>query len=185
MKRETLYKIFSDPPTLSTERLTLRAIRESDFLDMFEYARLPSVTRYLLWREHPSESFTRSYLRYVENRYAIGDFYDWAVVERESGKMIGTCGFTSIDIANNSCEIGYVLNPDFCGKGYATEAAREVLRFAKEVLDLHRAEARFMKGNDASVKVMERLGMSFEGYSIDSMFVKGSYRTIGTYAVIL
>ena len=184
MKKETLYRIFSSPPILDTERLTLRAMRESDAEDMYEYARQPSVTRYLLWSEHSSQVYTRDYLRYVENRYPVGDFYDWAVIEKESGRMIGTCGFTSIDPVNNVGEIGYVLNPSYRGRGYATEAAREVIRFGAEVLGLHRIEARFMKGNEDSVRVMERLGMSFEGYSTDSMYVKGKYRTIGTYVVI-
>ena len=185
MRRETIYKIFSDPPVLSTERLILRAMRADDAEDMFEYAKLPEVTRFLLWREHESLSYTRDYLRYVESRYSVGDYYDFAIVERSSGKMIGTCGFTRIDAVNHLGEIGYVLNPAFFGNGYATEAAREMIRFGKESLGLHRVEARFMKGNDASVRVMQRLGMSFEGFAVDSMLVKGDYKTIGTYAMVV
>ena len=185
MRRETLYKIFSNPPTLKTDRLCLRAMRADDAEDMFEYSSLPAVTEYLLWREHETVGFTRDYLKYIESRYSVGDFYDWAVVERESGKMIGTCGFTRIDTVNNVGEIGYVLNPAYHGKGYATEAAKEVVRFAKETLGLHRIEARFMKGNEASVRVMEHLGMTFEGYSIDAMFVKGEYKTIGICAMVI
>ena len=185
MRRETIYRIFSDPPTLTTARLTLRAMRSQDADDMFEYARLPEVTKYLLWSEHESVGYTRDYLKYVESRYSVGDFYDFALVESSSGKMIGTCGFTCLDPVNNVGEIGYVLNPAYFGKGYATEAAREIIRFGKDSLGLHRVEARFMKGNDASVRVMLRLGMSFEGYATDAMFVKGEYKTIGTYAMVV
>lgn len=185
MKRELVYKVFSEPPTLITPRLYLRAMRADDAEDMFEYASMPSVTKYLLWREHESVGYTRDYLKYIESRYSVGDFYDFAVVEKASGRMIGTCGFTHIDTVNNVCEIGYVFNPKYHGMGYATEAACEVARFAKETLGAHRIEARFMKGNDASVRVMERLGMSFEGFSVDSMFVKGEYKTIGTYAMVV
>ena len=185
MRRESIYKIFSDPPILKTARLTLRAMRSQDAEDMFEYARLPEVTKYLLWREHESVGFTRDYLKYVESRYSVGDFYDFAIVENSSGKMIGTCGFTRLDAVNNVAEIGYVLNPAFFGKGYATEAAREIIRFGRDELCVHRVEARFMQGNDASVRVMQRLGMSFEGYAVDSMLVKGEYKTIGTYAMVV
>lgn len=184
MKRELIYRIFSDPPILETARLILRPMRSADAEDMFEYASLPSVTRYLLWSEHSSVNYTRDYLRYIENRYAVGDFYDWAIVEKKSGKMIGTCGFTRIDAVNDVGELGYVLNPAYHKMGYATEAAGEVKRFGFEVLALHRLEARFMEGNEASVRVMERLGMSFEGYAKDAIFVKGSYRTVGTFSVI-
>jgi ribosomal-protein-alanine N-acetyltransferase len=184
MNRETLFKIFSEPPVLETARLKLRAMRATDAEDMFEYAKEPEVTRYLLWRAHETQGYTRDYLRYVESRYAVGDFYDFAIVEREGGKMIGTCGFTRIDTVNNVGEIGYVLNPSYAGRGYATEAAREMMRYGFEELGLHRIEARYMKGNEASVRVMEKLGMSFEGYSADSMYVKGEYKTIGTYAIL-
>ncbi len=180
MTREEVYRIFSEPPVLETKRLKLRALRESDSGDMFEYACQSVVTRYLLWREHESEAYTKNYLRYIESRYAVGDFYDLAIVEKESGKMIGTCGFTRIDTVNNVGEIGYVLNPSYSGKGYATEAAGEIMRYGFEVLLMHRIEARFMKGNEASVRVMQKLGMTFEGYSVDSMYVKGEYKTIGT-----
>jgi ribosomal-protein-alanine N-acetyltransferase len=62
-------------------------MRSIDAEDMFEYARLPEVTKYLLWREHESVSYTRDYLKYVESRYFVGDFYDLAIVEKSSGKM--------------------------------------------------------------------------------------------------
>ena len=148
MKRETLFTVFSNIPTLSTEHLVLRRLKASDAKDMFEYSRLPEVTRYLTWRPHPNVSYTRQYLEYLGSRYAVGDFHDWAVTLKESGKMIGTCGFTRFDNPNNSAEIGYVLNPAYHGKGYATEAAREVIRFGFEQLKLHRIEARHMVGND-------------------------------------
>ncbi|MBE6596943.1 MAG: GNAT family N-acetyltransferase [Ruminococcaceae bacterium] len=184
MRREAVLKIFSEIPTLSTERLTLRALCPVDAEDMFEYSRRGDLTEYLLWSPHESLAYTREYLKYVGTRYAVGDFYDWAVVLRESGKMIGTCGFTRIDTVNEWGEIGYVLNPDYHGRGYATEAARAVLDFGFRRVGLHRVEARFMEGNSHSESVMKRLGMSFEGYERESIFVKGRYRTVGKYAIL-
>lgn len=184
MKREKIYKIFSDMPTLRTERLILRPMSADDAEDMFDYAQREDVTEYLLWSPHKSLSYTRDYLKYIESRYGAGDFYDWAVVEMASGKMIGTCGFTRIDTQNNVGEIGYVLNPDFHGKGYGTEVAKEALRFGFDVIGLHRIEAKFMEGNRASLHVMEKLGMTFEGFWRESMLVKGSYRTVGLCALL-
>ena len=184
MRKETVYKIFSNMPTLRTERLVLRPMHITDAQDMYDYSRREEVTRFLLWSPHASLRTTSDYLRYIESRYALGDFYDWAVIDRESQRMIGTCGFTKIDTANNSGEIGYVLNPDFHGRGFATEAARAALEFGFETMGLHRIEARFMKGNERSLRVMERLGMKFEGYHTDLIFVKGSYRTVGICAIL-
>ena len=184
MKKETIYEIFSNIPKISTERLTLRALRELDAEDVFEYASLPEVTKYLLWSEHPTLAYTKEFLAYIENRYALGDFYDWAVTMNDTGKVIGTCGFTSIDAANNSGEVGYVLNPDFHGRGYAPEAAKRVIDFGFTELNLHRIEAKFMKENTASLHVMEKLGMTLEGYRRDGMLIKQKYRTIGICSIL-
>ena len=185
MKKEKVYKIFSRMPVLETDRLLLRPMKITDAEDMYDYAKREEVTEYLLWSPHSSYFFTKDYLGYIGCRYSAGDFYDWAVVEKQSGRMIGTCGFTSIDAANNVGEVGYVLNPDFHGKGYATEAVKRVIAFGFKNLELHRIEAKFMKGNDASLRVTEKVGMTFEGYHRDAMLVKGKYRTIGISAVLL
>lgn len=184
MKREKVCKIFSDMPTLTTEHLVLRPMRVTDARDMFDYAKRLDVTTYLLWNPHPTISYTEDYLRYLQGRYALGEFYDWALVDRESGRMIGTCGFTRFDFSHNSGEIGYVLNPEYHGHGYATEAAERVIRFGFEVLGLHRIEAKFMQGNEASRRVMDKLGMTFEGFRREAMLVKGIYRTIGICSLL-
>ena len=184
MNRERIYQIFSHMPRLESERLVLRPLCVSDANAMYRYACREDVTEYLLWSPHPSPTYTRDYLSYIEERYVTGGFFDWAVVEKESGRMIGTCGFTTIDAPNDMGEIGYVLSPEYHGKGYGTEAAARVLRFGFEELGLHRIEAKFMKGNDASLHVMEKLGMHLEGYRQDGMLVKGRYRTIGVCSLL-
>lgn len=184
MKKEAVFKIFSNIPTLYTERLSLRAMHVIDAEDMFDYARRPEVTKYLLWSEHKDITFTREYLYYIGRRYALGDFYDWAIIDRESRKMIGTCGFTRIDTANNSAEIGYVLNPDFHRRGFGSEAVKRILKFGFEELGINRIEARFMQGNEASLALMLSVGMTFEGYMRDLVFVKGSYRTVGVSSIL-
>ena len=184
MKKETVFKVFSNMPTLHTERLSLRPMHPIDAEDMFDYARRPEVTKYLLWREHEDIYFSRDYLNYINRRYALGDFYDWAIIDHVSRRMIGTCGFTKIDTANNSAEIGYVLNPDFHRRGFGSEAVRRILKFGFEELNLNRIEARFMQGNEASLALMRSVGMTFEGYMRDLLFVKGSYRTVGVSSIL-
>ena len=184
MRKETLLNIFSKMPELETPRLILRAARVSDARDMFEYAKDPEVTRYLLWKPHPDESYTRSYLEYLAGRYRIGAHYEWVVADKETKRMIGTCGFASIDCANNCAELGYVLNPAYRGRGLILEAAQRVLQFGFCVLGLNRIEARYMVENTASLRVMEKLGMQFEGVAREGMLIKGLYRDIGKCAIL-
>ena len=185
MRTENLYQIFSKMPELETPRLLLRAMRVRDTEDMYAYAKDPEVTRYLLWSPHKSPDYTRSYLEYLAGRYRLGQHYEWAMVSKADGHMIGTCGFSRIECPHNAAEIGYVLNPAYWGQGLVAEAAERVLRFGFDVLGLHRVEARYMVGNDESRRVMEKLGMRFEGVRRGSMLVKGVYRDIGICSILV
>lgn len=184
MRKENLYQIFAKMPRLETERLLLRAMRVDDTADMFAYAKDPEVSEFLLWRPHKSPEYTRSYLEYLAGRYRLGQHFEWAMICRADGHMIGTCGFSRIDCTHNCAELGYVLNPAYRGQGLVPEAAKRVLKFGFDVLGMHRIEARYMVGNTASVRVMQKLGMTPEGISRGAMLIKGAYRDIGTCAIL-
>ena len=184
MNHDQLQTIFRDPPVLETPRLILRRMLKRDSADMYEYASDPAVSAYLLWEPHESELYTRRYLSYLQTRYRAGDFYDWAVIWRDADKMIGTCGFTRFTLESNSAETGYVLNPRYWGIGVAPEALRAVMRFGFMELRMHRLEARYMIGNDRSRRVMEKVGMRYEGTHRDSLFVKGRYVSVGVCAIL-
>lgn len=173
MTLEELHKIFTHIPSLESERLTLRRILPEDAQDMYAYSQNPTVTRYLLWEEHPAMEYTQNYIGFLQERYDLGDFYDWALIEKASRKMIGSCGFTSIDLPNNSAEIGYVLHPDYWGQGYMTEAVKQVLTFGFATLGLSRISAVCMAENGASLRVMEKCGMSREGLLRRAVQAKG------------
>ncbi len=183
MQRETIVKKLKKMPTLETDRLVLRKLKVSDYLDMYEYSCLDEVTRYLLWRSHPDSRYTKDYLAYIQSQYRAGEFFDWALVEKSSGKMIGTCGFAKLDTENNSAEVGYVINPYFWRQGFATEALKKVIEFGFFELNLHRIEARYIVGNEVSRRVMEKCGMRFEGVHRSSLYVKDEYASVGYCAL--
>jgi len=184
MKFERIVHIFSRIPPIETPRLLLRKMKVTDAKDMFEYAKRSDVTRYLLWSPHPDLDHTREYLSFLQQQYKSGDFYDWAIILKEKNKMIGTCGFTTIDTVNNSAEIGYVINPSYRNIGIATEAVTAVLRFGFSEMGFQRIEARYMAGNNASRRVMEKCGMHFEGVHLSSMYVKEKYVDVGVCAIL-
>ncbi|MBQ3528511.1 MAG: GNAT family N-acetyltransferase [Clostridia bacterium] len=178
----TIKSIFRDPPVLYTDRLTLRRMLKSDYDDMFEYCQSRELTKYLTWEAHPDKGYTHKYLTYIQSKYRAGEFFDWAVIYE--GKMIGTCGFTNIWENHLKAEIGYVISPKYQNMGIATEAVNKVIEFGFETLGLHRIEAHYMVGNDASRRVMEKAGMTFEGILRDSMYVKGRYVSVGICAIL-
>jgi len=184
MKLNFLTKLFSKIPEMETDRLLFRAIRRSDIEDVYEYSANPKTSEFLLWEPHNSIEYTKKFIDIVLSKYKLGEYNDWAIVLKENNKMIGTCGFTRIDEYNSIAEIGYVLNPKYWGYGIATEAAKKVVDFAFEVLKVNRVEAKFMFGNEASLRVMNKIGMKFEGYQREAMLVKGKYRTIGISSIL-
>lgn len=184
MTEVTLRKTFAQPPRICTPRLLLRAMSPSDAEDMFDYARSSLVTRYLSWYPHTSLATTKDYLATVKKRYRRGQLFDWAVVEAASGKMIGTCGFVSFDLKQNSAEIGYALHPAYWGQSIMPEAVWAVLRFGFVTLGLHRIEARFMVENSQSRRVMEKCGMRFEGVARGSYLRDGQYCDMGICAIL-
>ena len=184
MKKEKIYRVFSHLPELKTSRLTLRKMLVADTADMYDYACRQDVTKYLTWNPHPDRAYTKEYLQYLGSRYAVGMFYDWAVIYEPDHKMVGTCGFTSFNCSSDSAEVGYVINPDYWGKGIASEALLRVLQFGFEELKLHRIEARFIEENKRSLHVMERVGMTFEGVCREGMLIKGKYVNVGICSIL-
>ncbi len=187
MRQKDVKRIFSKPPTLCTPRLVLRELRVGDAEDMFEYASRADVTRYLTWQPHPSRNYTREFLEFIGTKYRLGEYFDWAVVCRGDAaepKMIGTCGFSRINCSDNSAEAGYVINPRYRGQALAPEALARVIRFGFKEMKLNRIEARYIVGNDPSRRVMEKVGMRFEGILRSSLYLRGEYRDVGVCSIL-
>ncbi|MBQ9736219.1 MAG: GNAT family N-acetyltransferase [Clostridia bacterium] len=183
MTQEDLHRTFTDPPVLETERLKLRKILPKDAEDMFFYSKSSDVTRYLLWDVHPDVTYTEQYIAYLQERYAVGDFYDFAIEYKENGKMIGTVGFTSFDLPNRSAEVGYVISPAYQGQGIATEALTRLIDFGFKSCALARISAVCMRGNLASLRVMEKCGLKREGVLRSAVFSKGEMRDVHLCAI--
>lgn len=174
---------FSKKIVFETERLKLRRIEASDSADMFSYSSLEATSRYLLWSPHTSEYATRCMIDRLKREYRDGLYYELAIVLRENGRMIGTCGITSYSEEDRTVEIGYVISPQYWGMGIAPEASSVIINFAFCQLGAHRVEARYIKENERSRRVMEKCGMRFEGIARNGMLVKGRSRDIGICAM--
>lgn len=176
-------RLFTDLPIFETRRLILRKIMPEDLYDMYEYASEDKVSRFLLWSPHLNIAETRGHIEFLEKQYRKGRCTDWGVALKSNNKLIGTCGFASIDMHNNKAEIGYVLSPKYWGQGYMREAVRAVFAIGFDKLGLNRIEARILEGNTQSEKLARDVGMSFEGTLRKSLFIKGIYKTFSYYAI--
>jgi ribosomal-protein-alanine N-acetyltransferase len=108
----------------------------------------------------------------------------WGIELKENGKFIGTVHFVWWQPEHHSAEIGYVLSKKYWGKGLITEAARAIISFGFENMNLVRIQARCFVKNKASERVMQKLGMSFEGISRKAMYVKGEHKDLKVYSIL-
>ena len=176
--------IFSNLPPLATPRLMLRRISWHDAPDVFAYASDPEVARYTTWEAHRSLDESRDFISYILDLYMNGQVAPWGVILKTSHKLIGTCGFVAWNVTHARAEIGYALGRAYWGQGLMTEAAREVVEFGFERLDLNRIEARCEVPNVASARVMEKLGMSYEGTLREQMYTKGRFCDLKLYSIL-
>lgn len=174
---------FRDIPTLETPRLILRKILPQDLEDMYTYSRDPETSKYLLWEPHTSREFTRAHIHYLQKEYQSASFFDWALIHKETGKMIGTCGFTEIYERSKCAEVGYVLSPDFHRMGLAPEALLRVMSYGFDVLGLHKLSGRFMEDNLASRKVLEKSGYREDTTKREYFYKRGKKQQILTFSI--
>ncbi len=175
---------FQEPPPLETPRLLLRRLRLSDARDLFEYASDPEVARHVLWQTHTSLSQSRAFLKEARRQYRSGFPGSFALVLKDSQKMIGTIGFMWINPEYHSCEVGYSLNRNYWNRGLMTEALRAVIAFAFNELRLNRVEAQHEVDNPASGRVMAKASMRYEGTLRQRIRNKGHYSDVAVYAIL-
>ncbi|MEU2062496.1 GNAT family protein [Streptomyces sp. NPDC013455] len=172
---------------VTTERLILRLFTADDVEDRYAYQALPEVARFLyrppLTREGCAESIAA---RAGGTPWsADGDVLLLAVCRAEDpGVVIGEVVLTLVSARARQAEIGWVFNPGYAGRGYATEAARAVVSLAFGPLGVHRVFARLDVLNTASVRVCERLGMRREAHLVDNDLDGDRWGSEYVYAVL-
>jgi ribosomal-protein-alanine N-acetyltransferase len=148
---------------LETERLVLRTWSPDDAEDVLRIYSNPEVT-YFLGTGAPDQTLddARRPIQRVAAHHERHSYGLWAVVEKATAQLIGTCGLKHLE-DDAPVEVGYHLARPVWGRGYATEGAAACLRHGFEHLHLDRIVAVVAPANAASVRVIEKIGMTFEG----------------------
>ena len=172
-------------PTLKTERLLLRGFTLKDAPDVQRLAGERDVARTLLSVPHPYEDgIAEEWISGQRPAFERGEGVNFAVVLRERRELCGSCGML-INSRDANAELGYWIGVPYWGQGYATEAAREVVRYAFEQLGLHRIYAAHFGTNPASGRVLQKIGMSYEGTRREHHRKRGEYEDRVEYGLLV
>ena len=177
-------KIYGDLPVLETERLILRKITLEDAEAMYSYGCNEEVTMYVTWDTHRTLSDTKEFIEFILTQYENKKVAPWGIEYKENGKFIGTINFLGWQPNHNIAEIGYVISQEYWEKGITTEATKKIIEFGFGKMDLVRIQARCFLVNIGSQRVLEKVGMSFEGTTRKGMFVKGKHQDLKVYSIL-
>jgi ribosomal-protein-alanine N-acetyltransferase len=125
-----------------------------------------------------------TFLNFVTQKYENNQPSDWGIIYKETNKLIGTCGWVYINEDHHRAEIGYALSRKYWNQAIITEAVIQVLNLGFNELDINRIEARCMAENSGSERVMQKVGMQYEGIIREQMFVKGRYVSVKLYSIL-
>ncbi len=169
--------------TLETERLLLKEMTP----ELYSYI----FTHYSDEVIKTCFDFDEKGLAVAKERFTKGmsyyhiSFKYFLVKDKENGSTVGTCGFYRWYPEHDRAEIGYILtNESYKGKGLATEAAIRILRYGFEDMHVYRAEAFASPANTPSIKILERLGMKYEGLMRGHYLSRGVYEDSACYAIL-
>lgn len=164
---------------LETDRLVLRRVSSDDAEFILELLNQPSFLRYI---GDKGVRTTKDAVRYIQTgpvaSYERFGFGLYLVELKENGVPIGMCGLLKRDTLPDA-DVGFAFLPHYWSQGYAFEAASSVMSFGREVLGLRRIVAITSLDNDASIRLLERIGLKFEGLITPSEDL-GEVRLFGT-----
>lgn len=166
---------------LETERLILRRLELDDAEDMFNnWCNDEEVCRYLPWNPHGTIEVTNELLDMWVNDYNNSYVYRWIVILKENNKPIGTVDVVNKDIDNKVFELGHCYSKESWGKGLATEVFSKVISFLFEEVGVEVIVAKHNENNIASGKVMQKVGMKYDGTLRARVIDKVTKERVGT-----
>lgn len=169
---------------LETERLLLRRVANSDSKEILELRSNPETMKYiprpLLKNEEDAIEHITTIDAKIENQEGI----NWAITLKDSPKLIGIIGHYRIHPENYRSEVGYMLLPQFHGKGIIPEALKEVIKYGFEDMKLHSIEAIIDPANLASEKVLQKIGFIKEAHLRENKFYEGRLLDTVIYSLL-
>jgi len=152
---------------IETERLGMREFIPEDAEEFFALCTNPQVMKYIGGEDVPAnvEAMREKIVAYPD--YKRHGFGRWACIHKATGRMIGFTGLKRLDDFGGEVDLGYRFLPEFWGQGLATESGLPCIRYGFDDLGLDRIIGLALPENIASIRVLQKCGMTFERFVVD------------------
>lgn len=162
--------------TIETERLILRRFEYTDDTAMLKYWIADEKIQSLYSEPvYSTKEEVKELLDIYIGSYEKPDYYRWAIIEKDCGECIGQIAYFVVDSKNHFAEIEYCIGSEFQCRGYATEAAKAVIAFGFDEINLHKVQICTKTINQPSKRVIEKCGLTYEGTLRDYFYMNGEY----------
>ncbi|MFV8335841.1 GNAT family N-acetyltransferase [Flavobacterium sp. RSP29] len=175
---------FSPFPNLETERLLLRRVDSNDLKEIFALRSNPETMKYIPRPLLKTDEDALEHIAMIDTKIESNEGINWAITLKDNPKLIGVIGHYRIKPEHYRAEIGYMLVPEFHGKGIVSEALKEVVTYGFKIMKLHSIEAIIDPENHGSAKVLEKNGFVKEAHLKENEFFEGRFLDSVIYSIL-
>ncbi|WP_232771674.1 GNAT family N-acetyltransferase [Tenacibaculum sp. Bg11-29] len=178
---ETIFEKF---PELESERLLFKEYRKEDAASLLYIRSHPKVSKYMDSEILKTVEDSEKRIHNMQQIFKEQNGITWAIRDKETNTLIGDFGVWKLDRQNSRGEIGYVLNPDYWGKGYMKESMISLINFAFNILNLHSLEANINPKNENSKKALLKFNFKQEAYFRENYYFDGKFLDSEIYSLL-
>ena len=169
---------------LETERLLLRRVSKSDANEVMELRGNPETMKFVPRPLVTNREEALAHIAMIEEKIVNNIGINWAITLKGNPKLIGIIGHYRIQPENHRCEIGYMILPEYNGKGIVTEAIKALLIYGFYDLQMHSIEAVIDPENHASERVLQKNGFVKEAHFIENEYYNGKFYDSVIYSLL-
>ncbi|MDI6051155.1 GNAT family N-acetyltransferase [Flavobacterium sp. XS2P24] len=175
---------FSPFPNLETERLLLRRVDSNDVKEIFALRSNPETMKYIPRPLVKTDEDALEHIAMIDTKIEANEGINWAITLKDNPKLIGIIGHYRIKPEHYRAEIGYMLLPEYNGKGIISEAVSEAVNYGFKIMKLHSIEAIIAPENHGSAKVLEKNGFVKEAHLKENEFFEGRFLDTVIYSIL-
>ncbi|MES2544207.1 MAG: GNAT family N-acetyltransferase [Bacteroidota bacterium] len=175
---------FTPFPLLESDRLYFRRVNNDDVHEMFALRSNPETMKYVPRPLVKNKEEALEHIALIESKIVNNEGINWAITLKGNPKMIGIIGFYRTKAEHYRSEIGYMLLPEYNGKGIITEAVSRLIKYGFNEMKLHSIEAIIDPDNIASAKVLEKNNFVKEAHLKENEFYEGRFLDTVIYSLL-